>query len=79
MTATHEAAPRQAGKLGATRGARRVAKAPRALQSDGDPLSAEGQPLRSYRGWDDAAGIFIQDDPRTLPRFGRRPPATTRS
>ena len=35
----------------------------------GDTIGAEGRPLREYVGWDDAAGVFRQDDPALRPKF----------
>ena len=43
-----------------------------------EPLGAEGRPLREYVGWDDAAGVFRQDDPALRPKFQPRRTTSTK-
>jgi hypothetical protein len=49
---------------------------PEAVKHDqrrpGDTVGGEGRPIRSYIGWDDAAGVFRQDDPALRPKFRKR-------
>ena len=38
----------------------------------GETIGGEGRPIREYLGWDDAAGVFRQDDPALRPVFKTR-------
>jgi hypothetical protein len=44
----------------------------RGRRRPGDTVGGEGRPIRNYIGWDDAAGVFRQDDPALRPTLRKR-------
>lgn len=61
-------------RVGGTK--RKVAR--RDQRRPGDTIGGEGRPIREYIGWDDAEGVFRQDDPALPPQFKARRPTSAK-